>query len=76
VVPQYATLKQFMGWPPQRQFNVNFDTAQMKRDISFDTTQELAYEKRIEFKCFKPKIIQHQFTDYYRMCFFHPFGIL
>ena len=45
VLPQYATLKQFMGWPPQAQFNVNFDTAQMKRDICFDTTQDLAYEK-------------------------------
>ena len=70
VVPQYAALKQFMGWPPLQQFNVNFDTAQMKRDISFDTTQELAYEKRIEFKLLQTsKTIQHQFTDYYRMSF-------
>ncbi len=50
VIPQYATLKQLMGWPPQNQFNVNFDTTQMKQDISFDTTQELVYEKRIEYQ--------------------------
>jgi len=70
VVPQYAALKQFMGWPPQTRFNVSFDTTQMKRDISFDTTQELAYEKRIEFKLLQTsKTIQHQFTDYYKLSF-------
>jgi outer membrane protein TolC len=70
VLPQYATLKQFMGWPSQTQFNVNFDTAQMRRDIFFDTTQDLAYEKRIEFQLLQTnKTIQHQFTDYYRLTF-------
>ena len=70
VIPQYATLKQLMGWPPQNQFNVNFDTAQMKRDISFDTTQELLYEKRIEYQILQTgKTIQHQITDYYRLSF-------
>jgi len=50
VIPQYASLTQFMGWPPQIQFNINFDTTEMKQDIAFDTTQELVYEKRIEYE--------------------------
>ncbi len=67
VRPQYALLKQYMGWPPQLQFNVNFDTAQMKRDIDFDTTQELAYEKRIEYSLLQNrKLLQHSYTDYYK----------
>jgi outer membrane protein TolC len=67
VVPQYATLKQFMGYPPRARFNVIFDTLQMKNDISFDTTQELVFEKRIEYQLLQTnKMLQHQVTDYYR----------
>jgi outer membrane protein TolC len=67
VVPQYATLKQYMGYPPRSQFNVNFDTLRMKDDIAFDTTQELVFEKRIEFQILQSnKNLQHQVTDYYR----------
>jgi len=70
VIPQYATLKQFMGWPPQAQFNVNFDTARMKNDIFFDTTQELAYEKRIEYQLLQTnRDLQHQVTEYYHLSF-------
>lgn len=70
VIPQYASLKQLMGWPPQNQFNVNFDTARMKSDISFDTTQDLVYEKRIEFQILQTgKTLQHQITDYYRLSY-------
>ncbi len=70
VVPQYATLKQFMGFPPADQFNVSFDTVQMKRDIFFDTTQQLVFEKRIEFQLLQTnRNIQHQLTDSYRLAF-------
>jgi outer membrane protein TolC len=67
VVPQYATLKQFMGYPPRSRFNVIFDTLQMKNDISFDTTQELVFDKRIEYQILQTnKMLQQQVTDYYR----------
>lgn len=70
VVPQYAALKQVMGYPPQNQFNVSFDTLQMMRDIAFDTTQQLQYEKRIEFKQLQTaKFLQHQLTNYYHHTF-------
>ena len=67
VVPQYATLKQFMGYPPRSRFNVIFDTLQMKNDISFDTTQELVFERRIEYQMLQTsKTLQHQVTDFYK----------
>ena len=67
VVPQYATLKQLMGYPPRSRFNVIFDTLQMKNDISFDTTQELVFDKRIEYQILQTnKMLQHQVTDYYK----------
>jgi outer membrane protein TolC len=67
VVPQYATLKQFMGYPTGSRFNVIFDTLQMKNDISFDTTQELVFDRRIEYQILQTsKMLQHQVTDYYK----------
>ncbi len=70
VVPEYATLKQLMGFQPDRQFNVSFDTLQMMNDIAFDTTLQLQYEKRIEFKQLQTqKDLQRTLTDYYRHTF-------
>jgi len=67
VVPEYAALKQLMGYQPQKQFNVSFDTLEMRHDIAFDTTQQLQYEKRIEFKQLQTaKDLQRTLTDYYR----------
>lgn len=67
VVPQYATLKQFMGYPPQQQFNISFDTLEMMNNINFDTTQQLQYEKRIELQQVQTsKELQHQLTRYYQ----------
>jgi outer membrane protein TolC len=50
VRPLYATLKQAMGYPTDKDFNVNFDTLQMMKEIVFDTTQQLQFENRIEFQ--------------------------
>jgi|ERR1022692_2489951 outer membrane protein TolC len=70
IVPQYAALKQLMGYPYQNQFNVSFDTLEMRQDIAFDTTQQLQFEKRIEFKQLQTsKDLQRQLTDYYRHSF-------
>src|SRR5204862_392045 len=45
VVPQYAALKQLMGYEPDKDFNVSIDTVQMMNDIQIDTTKQLQYEK-------------------------------
>jgi len=67
VVPQYAFLKQLMGYPPEKQFNISFDTVQMMKEIDIDTSEQLKYEKRIEYKQLATEIdLQHQLTAYYR----------
>ncbi len=75
VNPQYATLKQVMGFPPARQFNVLYDTLQMKNDIAFDTTQQLQYEKRIELQeLLTSQQIQGQQVNYYRKAWLPTLG--
>ncbi len=70
ITPQYALLKQVMGFPPDKQFNVSFDTLRMMNDISFDTTQQLQYEKRIEYQQLQTaKKLQSQLTSYYKNAF-------
>ncbi len=68
ITPQYAVLKQAMGYPPEKQFNIGFDSAQMTKDIDVDTTESLQFEHRIEYRIYKNDIdIQHQLTDYYHL---------
>jgi outer membrane protein TolC len=67
VIPQYATLKGLMGYPPEQQFNVAFDTLQMMSDIQLDTTKQLSYEKRIEFQQVRTQqAIQDEQVHYYQ----------
>lgn len=70
VIPQYAELKQLMGFPPQQQFNVVFDTLEMIKNIHIDTNQQLQFEKRIEYQLLNTeKSLQRQQTDFYRYSF-------
>jgi outer membrane protein TolC len=70
VVPQYAGLKRLMGYPPDQQFNVSFDTVQMMDAIHLDTAQQLAYEKRIEFQQLNTTAaLQAEQVHYYRFSF-------
>jgi len=70
VVPQYAALKQLMGFPPEKQFNVVFDTLEMMKNIHIDTNQQLQFEKRIEYQLLSTdKAIQQQTVNYYRYSF-------
>jgi outer membrane protein TolC len=75
VTPQYAMLKQVMGYPPQQQFNVSFDTAQMKNDISADTGRALEYQQRIEFQQLQTsKKLQGKLIDYYKKAWLPTIG--
>jgi len=70
VVPQYAALKRLIGYTPDQQFNVSFDTLQMMDGIHLDTAQQLAYEKRIEFQQLNTaKALQDEQVRYYRFSF-------
>lgn len=67
ITPQYAALKQVMGYPPEQQFNVSFDTARMTNDIAFDTTRTLQYQQRIEYQQLQTsKKLQGQLVNYYK----------
>ena len=67
VRPQYAQLKQVMGYPPTQHFNVLYDTVQMKSDIAFDTTLTLDMTKRPEYQYLQTtKQLQLQTINYYR----------
>jgi len=70
VVPQYAVLKQLIGFAPETQFNVSFDTSKMMQEIDFDTTQTLQYENRIEYQQLKNvRKIQQALTGYYQKAY-------
>jgi outer membrane protein TolC len=70
VAPAYAVLKQVMGYPPQKDFNVVFDTSSVMADIDFDTTRSLEFENRIEYQqLLTSKELQHKLVNYYRLAF-------
>jgi len=70
VVPEYAALKQLMGYPPEKNFNVTFDTTRMMQEIYSDTTKKLQYENRIEYQQLQTvKELQHQQTVYNKLSF-------
>jgi outer membrane protein TolC len=70
ITPQYASLKQLMGYPPEKQFNVNFDTLEMMQNIHMDTTLQLKYEKRIEYQQLQTQqALQGQLVKYYKFSF-------
>ncbi|HXC06378.1 MAG TPA: TolC family protein, partial [Bacteroidia bacterium] len=64
--PQYAVLKQQMGYPSEKEFSVSFDTLQMSKQISTDTSSSLQFEKRIEFQLLQTsRKLQQQAVRYY-----------
>jgi outer membrane protein TolC len=70
VVPEYAVMKQLMGYPPEKNFSVMFDTTQMMREIYSDTTRHLLYENRIEYQQLQTvRELQHQQTVYNELSF-------
>jgi multidrug efflux system outer membrane protein len=70
IIPQYATLKQLMGYEPEKQFNVSIDTVQMMNNIRIDTTRQLQYEKRIEYQEIATRRdLQFELTHYYKYAF-------
>jgi multidrug efflux system outer membrane protein len=70
IIPQYAALKQLMGYQPEKDFNVSIDTGQMMADIQIDTTRQLQYEKRIEYRQIETrKDLQLQLTNYYKYAY-------
>jgi len=67
---KYAVLKQQMGYPPEKNITVVYDTVQMMQEIGTDTTEALNYEKRVEYSALQNSIqIQRLTTNYYATSF-------
>ncbi|MBC6605973.1 TolC family protein [Hymenobacter sp. BT188] len=67
---KYATLKQLMGYAPENNLALAYDTAQMIRQTRLDTTQQLTFENRIEVQqLLTQKKLQRINIDYYRLGF-------
>jgi outer membrane protein len=47
---KYSVLKQFMGVVPEKQMTVSYDSSGYEKEILIDTTENLDYSKRIEYK--------------------------
>jgi outer membrane protein TolC len=47
---KYAYLKELMGYPVGQNFELQYDTAQLKTEIYIDTLQVVSYNNRIEFQ--------------------------
>lgn len=45
---KYATLKEVMGYPAEANIKLTYDSARMEQEMVMDTTQSLAFDKRIE----------------------------
>jgi outer membrane protein TolC len=59
-----------MGYAPEKEFNVSYDTNQMMKKISIDTNEQLLVEKRIEYQQLQTtKKLQEQDIQYYRSQF-------
>ncbi len=65
-----ASLKQEMGYPPDRELAVVSDSTQMEREIAADTTQIADYENRIEYQLLQSQEqLQEDNLSYYEWAF-------
>jgi len=46
-------LKTYMGYPADGELNIVYDTLQMENEIAIDTTQQVDYSQRIEYKLYQ-----------------------
>ena len=67
---RYALLKEQMGYPPNAELKLAYNSGQMEREALLDTTQTVHYENRIEFQSLQTqKRLQEDDLDYYEWSF-------
>ncbi len=67
---KYIYLKQLMGYPASRDFQLVYDSAQMQQEILLDTLQQVNYESRIEVQLLETQRKLQQYNlQYYRWNF-------
>ncbi|PWG78764.1 TolC family protein [Pararcticibacter amylolyticus] len=47
---KYSYLKQLMGYPAEKDISLTFSNTNMESEASIDTTQQLNYQNRVEFR--------------------------
>jgi outer membrane protein len=67
---RYALLKEQMGYPPNSELKLAYNSGQMEREALLDTAQAIRYENRIEFQSLQTqKRLQEDDVDYYEWSF-------
>lgn len=69
---KYAYLKELMGYPNAANFELQYDTTQMKQEIYIDTLQALNYNNRIEFQLLQTQRNLQQYNLKYNQWSFLP----
>ncbi len=65
-----AALKQTMGYPPENQLEVAYDTARLRQEVFVDTLQTPEYASRIEYRQLETSTqLQQTNLNYYRWAF-------
>lgn len=67
---KYAYLKQLIGYPATSELTINVNNANMESEILLDTTQQLNYRNRIEYKQLETqRELQRINTSYNKLAF-------
>jgi outer membrane protein len=67
---KYSYLKQLMGYPDAREFELSYDTVRMEKEIFIDTSQAVNYNSRIEVQLLETqKALQQYNLQYYKWSF-------
>ncbi len=69
---KYAYLKELMGYPPSANFELKYDTTQMKQQIFVDTLQNVSYANRVEYKQLQTQKVLQQYNLKYNQWSFLP----
>jgi len=67
LVAKYFYLRQWMGYPDSAELRLQYDSAQFEKEIFIDTTQQINYNNRIEYRLLQTtKTLQEYNLKYYK----------
>lgn len=67
---KYSVLKQLMGVVPEKELTVSYDSSKFENEIIIDTTKNLDYSQRIEYKILQATLnLQNSAISYYKWSF-------
>jgi len=67
---KYAYLKELMGYPTEKNFDLEYDTTEMEDEVLIDTSQTINYNNRIEIQQLQTQEKLQQFNlQYYKWSF-------